>query len=193
MADDSNVRYKGFMRLVWENISGLNPQHARQAKIVRAFLFFMILAVFFVNVKIWTTPLAPFNDTNATDVANVTNATYFNRQHYPSPTVLFYGEQDWWEDMFFYWLLSFLVLLSAFSGLCFQCWPLVVPLAVYIGMFFVFCPLLILAAISKLVHVWKNPEEMGDEWALRVSELVSACNPLLYFIMGVALSRLNRG
>ncbi|KAI6228560.1 hypothetical protein M3Y99_01211300 [Aphelenchoides fujianensis] len=182
MPDDSNAGCVADGS--WESLWGGNT---RQPKIINVILFLLILVVFFVNVQIWTQPLTRINATN------VTNATAFNKQGYPSPTLLFYGERDAWEDSFFYSLLLLLILLSAFAGLCFHCLLLMIPLAAYAGLFVFSSPFLFLAALAKLVHVWKNPEEMGDEWDLRLSELISTCYPIVGGLLGGMVSAMSRG
>ncbi|KAI6233509.1 hypothetical protein M3Y99_00908400 [Aphelenchoides fujianensis] len=166
----------------WEGLSGQNPQYAWQARGLRLVLFVCLLGAAYGNYRICSEV-----DTLPVRNEDGTNALWPIKLFFPSTSLLFYGEKDEWEDRFVGALLFTLALLSLFLGLCFQCWPLVVPMLVLIGALVLVAPVSLLVSVAKLVHVWKNPREMGEAWDFYLWSLIYMVVPTFFLILGAVL------
>ncbi|KAI6233482.1 hypothetical protein M3Y99_00909900 [Aphelenchoides fujianensis] len=157
---DPNDWWKERLVPRWAEISGRNPHGFPSVKFRRIVFFVLILVVFFFNIDHWNRA-----------GAEGTNGTIKAKLHLPSPSVLFYGQRDEWEDEFVYLLLAFLLVLSAFYALCFDCWQLFVPAALVFKVGLFVFPRMALSAVAKLVHEWNSPDEHVN-LAQRVGELL---------------------
>ncbi|KAI6230323.1 hypothetical protein M3Y99_01075200 [Aphelenchoides fujianensis] len=165
---DPNDWWKERLVSGWAELSGQTPQSARSAKFRRIVFFVLILVTFFFNIDHWNRARSSWPTG-----AEGTNVMIKAKLHLLSPSVLFYGQRDEWEDEFVYLLLAFLLVLSAFYALCFDCWQLFVPAALVFKVGLLVFPLMALVAVAKLVHEWNSPDE-HLELGQRVSDFLWA-------------------
>ncbi|KAI6241841.1 hypothetical protein M3Y99_00286200 [Aphelenchoides fujianensis] len=159
---ESKISWKKKLALYWAEATGQtgNPKDKRNYRITCATTFLLLLYVLYVNVRHW------WIDPNSW--TNERNSTNDRRLFLPSPTVLFYGERDDWEDTSVYFLLWFLLLLSHFLALCLKCWPLFVPGVVAFVTALIVAPLMLLTAIARYEHALRTAENAhaGRLWEL---------------------------
>ncbi|KAI6243202.1 hypothetical protein M3Y99_00144100 [Aphelenchoides fujianensis] len=159
---EEKISLRKKLALYWAEVTGQtgNPKHKRNYRITCGTTLLLLLYVSYVNVRHWwVDPSSGMNESNS---------TVDRRLFLPSPTVLFYGERDDWEDTSVYYLLWFLLLLSHFLALCLKCWPLFVPGVVAFVTALIVTPLMLLTATARYEHALRTAANApaGRLWEL---------------------------
>ncbi|KAI6241892.1 hypothetical protein M3Y99_00292000 [Aphelenchoides fujianensis] len=185
---ESKIAWSKKLALYWAEATGQtgDPKHKRNYRISCATTLLLLLYVVYVNVRHWFE--------YPTSWTNESNSTVVRRLFLPSPTVLFYGERNDWEDTSVYFLLWFLLLLSHFLALCLKFWPLFVPGIVAFVTALLVAPLMLLTAIARYEHALRTAENApaGRLWEVIGMGALTAFLVIVAFVWWREINR-HRG